>query len=118
MATHKSNRARPRRARSAGSKPALSSRRHGRAAGAVACARFPPHSTEGLRHLSVLVGRLQTIYGIAVTAEAALRHQAADQDVEIADCLRAGVCDPVADQARDLEAFVGHCRAKSPKPKS
>jgi hypothetical protein len=64
------------------------------------------------------VRRLQTIYGIAVTAEAALRHQAADQDVEIADCLRAGVCDPVADQARDLDAFVEHCRAKASKPES
>jgi hypothetical protein len=73
---------------------------------------------EGLRRLSTLVRRLQTIYGIAVTAEAALRHQAADQDVEIADCLRAGVCDPVADQARELEeALVEHCRAKLPKPK-
>jgi hypothetical protein len=76
------------------------------------------HSVEELRPLSALVRRLQTIYGIAVTAEAALRHQAADQNVEIADSLRAGVCDPVADEARDLEAFVEHCTAKAPKPKS
>jgi len=118
MAIRKSNRARPRRARSAGPNFAFSSRRHGREVGVAVSARLPMHSVEGLRHLSALVPRLQTIYGIAVTAEAALRHQAADQDVEIADCLRAGVCDPVADQARDLEAFVEHCRAKAPKPKS
>jgi hypothetical protein len=73
---------------------------------------------EGLQYLSALVRRLHTIYGIAVTAEAALRHQAADQDVEIADCLRAGVCDPVADHARDLEVLVEQCRANAPKPKS
>ena len=117
MAIRKSNRARPHRARSAGSNFALSSRRHGRAVGAVRSARLPIHSVEELRPLSALVRRLQTIYGIAVTAEAALRHQAADQDVEIADCLRAGVCDPVADQARDLDAFVEDCRAKAPTPK-
>lgn len=118
MAIRKSKRARPRRARSAGSRFALSSRRHGRAVGAVAAACPPLDSGEGLRHLSTLVRRLQTIYGIAVTAEAALRHQAAHQDVEIADCLRAGICDPIADQARELEAFVGRCRAKTPNPKS
>ena len=118
MAIRKFNRARRRRARSAGSNFALSSRHQGRAVGAVAPACLPIPSIEGLRHLSALVRRLQTIYGIAVTAEAALRQQAADQDVEIADCLRAGVCDPVADQARDLEAFIEHCRAKAPKPKS
>ena len=118
MAIRKSNRAGPRRARSGGANFALPSRRHGRAAGAGSSALLPLRSIDGLRPLFVLVRRLQTIYGIAVTAEAALRHQAADQDVEIADCLRAGVCDPVADQARDLEAFVEHCRAKAPKPKS
>jgi hypothetical protein len=118
MAIRKCNRARPRRARSAGPNFALSSRRHARAAGAGASARLPLHSIEASRHLSVVVRRLQTIYGIAVTAAAALRHQAADQDVEIAECLRAGVCDPVADQARHLEAIVEHCRAKAPRSKS
>ena len=70
MAVRKSNRARPRRARSAGSSFALSSRRHGRAVGAVVFARLPLHRSEGLQHLSALLRRLQTIYGIAVTAEA------------------------------------------------
>ena len=62
MAVRKSNRAAPRRARSAGSNFALSSRRHGRAAGAVRSACVPLNSVEGLRHLSALVRRLQTIY--------------------------------------------------------
>lgn len=117
MAIRKSNRARPRRARSAGSNFALSSRRDGRAVGVGASASVPIRSVEALRHLSALVRRLQIIYGIAVTAESALRHQAAEQDVEVADCLRAGVCDPVADQARDLEAFLERCSAQAPKPK-
>lgn len=113
MAIRKSNRARPRRARSA-----RSFRRHGRSVRGGAAACLPLNSVEGLRRLSTLVRRLQAIYGIAATAEAALRHQAAEQDVEIADGLRAGFCDPVADEARDLEAFAEHCRAKAPKPKS
>jgi hypothetical protein len=52
------------------------------------------HSVEGLRRLSALARRLQAIYGIAIAAEGALRHQAAEQDAEIADCLRVGVSDP------------------------
>lgn len=46
------------------------------------------------------------IYGTALTAELALRHQAAEQDSEVADCLRVGVCDPIADQVRELEDLI------------
>jgi hypothetical protein len=51
---------------------------------------------------------LRGIYGTAVTAERALRQQEAEQDPEIADCLRDGVCDPIADQIRALEEVTGH----------
>jgi hypothetical protein len=64
-------------------------------------------NAERFRQLS-LIPRLRAIYGMAITAELALRQQAAEQDPEVADCLRAGVCDPIADQIRALEEFTGH----------
>lgn len=63
-------------------------------------------NTERFRQLS-LIPRLRAIYGMAITAELALRQQAAEQDPEVADCLRVGVCDPIADQIRALEEFTG-----------
>lgn len=63
-----------------------------------------PTGTAGsLRQLTSLTLRLRAVYGTAVAAELALRGRAAEQDSEIADCLRGGVCDPIADQIRDLE---------------
>jgi hypothetical protein len=63
--------------------------------------------TEPSRQLFLVIPRLRAIYGTAVTAELALREQAAEQNPEIADCLRAGVCDPIADQIQALEKFIG-----------
>jgi hypothetical protein len=63
-------------------------------------------SVAEFRRLSLLVRRFRTIYGTALTAELALRHQAAEQDSEVADCLRGGVCDPIADQVRELEDLI------------
>lgn len=68
--------------------------------GSVAC------SVEQFRRLSLLLRRLRTIYGTALTAELALRHQAAEQDSEVADCLRVGVYDPIADQVCELEDLI------------
>lgn len=117
MAIRKFSRSRPRRVRSAGPSSALSSRRHGRAGRVSITSSLPIHSVEGLRQLSLLARRLQAVYGIAIAAEGALRHQAAEQDIEIADCLRVGVCDPVAEQARDLETLIEQCRAQQPGPR-
>jgi hypothetical protein len=64
-------------------------------------------NAERSRQLS-LIPRLRAIYSMAITAELALRQQAAEQDPEVADCQRAGVCDPIADQIRALEEFTGH----------
>jgi hypothetical protein len=64
-------------------------------------------NAERFRQLS-LIPRLRAIYGMAITAELALRQQAADQEPEVADCLRVGVCHPIADQIRALEDFTGH----------
>ena len=66
-----------------------------------------PLDAERFRQLS-LIPRLRAIYGTAVTAELALRNQGGEQDPEVADCLRAGVCDPIADRIRALEEFTGH----------
>jgi hypothetical protein len=70
----------------------------------------PPSSlgAEPSRQLSLVMARLRAIYGTAVTAELALRQQAAEQNPEVADCLRTCVCDPIADQIRALEGAIGH----------
>jgi hypothetical protein len=105
MAIRKSSRSRPEGARSPRSYRAVLPRPPGTAlggshTGALVC------SVEQFRRLSLLLPRLRTIYGTALTAELALRHQAAEQDSEVADCLRVGVCDPIADQVRELEDLV------------
>lgn len=69
-------------------------------------AGIPGCSVEQFRRLSLLLPRLRMVYGTALTAELALRHQAAEQDSEVADCLRVGVCDPIADQVRELEDLI------------
>lgn len=70
-------------------------------------ARPPPVPLEQWRRLILVAPRLRGIYGAAITAELALRRQDAEQDPEIADCLRDGVCDPIADQIRILEEVTG-----------
>jgi type II secretory pathway pseudopilin PulG len=64
--------------------------------------------TERSRQLSLVIPRLRAIYGMAITAELALRQQAVEQNPEVADCLRVGVCDPIADQIRALEEVTAH----------
>jgi hypothetical protein len=56
--------------------------------------------------LTMVVKRLQVMHAVAVTVERALRHQNCEQDVEIADCLRFGVSNPVFEQATLIEHFV------------
>ena len=68
----------------------------------------PSLGAERLRQLSLVIPRLRAIYGIAITAELALRGQAVEQNPEVADCLRAGVCDPIADQIRTLEEVAAY----------
>ena len=65
---------------------------------------------EQWRQLTGVVPRLRAIYGTAVTVERALRQQEGEQDPEIADCLRVGVCDPIADQIRALQEITEHCK--------
>ena len=49
---------------------------------------------------------LRMIYGTAITAQLALRQQAGGQDKEIADCLREGVCNPLADEIDQVDELI------------
>ena len=81
----------------------------------VPAASGPAVPVEHLRQLTILARRLRGIYGVAITAEIGLRGQSADQDAEIADCLRIGVCDPLDEQIRELEALARNLRADPPE---
>lgn len=112
MAVRKSTRSKAGRARPSGHSPARSPDVRGRKpTQAASCPAVP---VEPLRQLTILVRRLRAIYGTAVTAELALRQQAADEDPEIADCLRVGVCDPIDEQIQNLGAIIGNLQADSP----
>lgn len=99
-------------ARSAGSRPSTPARFRPRADVPLypAC----PQGIDWRGRLTPPVLRLRAIYGTAVAAELALREQAAEQDAEIADCLRVGVCDPLADQIGDLEDIIRPSRRPFP----
>lgn len=110
MATRKSYRSIPGRARrSEEPRPTVRTvtRRH---ADALDSTERPTVTEESLRRLIRLTLRLRGVYGTAVAAELALRGQATEQDPEIADCLRVGVCEPIADEIRDLEGLAQRFR--------
>jgi hypothetical protein len=106
MATAKSTRSKRARSRLTASCPPAS-RQSQPGAGGGSLVPSSALGTEPSRLLSLVIPRLRAIYGTAVTAELALRQQAVEQNPEIADCLRAGVCDPIADQIQALEEVIG-----------
>ena len=59
--------------------------------------------------LAALSMGLRAIYATAVATQLALRCQAAEQDLEIADALRAGVCDALGDRLDELGAIIMRC---------
>lgn len=70
-----------------------------------------PRADALVSSVELLAARLRTVFGTVITAELALRGQGAERDVEIADCLRGGVSEPLADHIERLEALaacVGH----------
>jgi hypothetical protein len=114
MATRQFSRSRPGRARLTGSNPSTQPPRQRRSAGVMTPnGTCPPD--EGVRQLALIALRLRLVYGTALSAELALRQQAAEQDPEIADCLRGGVCDPIADQIGDLEDVIHRLRGGTPR---
>lgn len=109
MATSKSIRLEPADVRSSGSRRQMPPQAPRQAGNGSTTATFALRA-EQCRQIALIALRLRAIYGTAVTAERALRLQSAEQEPEIADCLRAGVCDPIADQIRALEEVTGHSR--------
>jgi len=119
MAVRKSNRP-PSRSEGAGTNhprggrgPDAQTRR-----GASAPIRIEPVSQgpDVVRRLVLLALRLKAIYGTALAVEFALRHQDADQDVELAECLRAGVCNPIGEQAEAVRLIVEQFGSYLPEP--
>ena len=74
------------------------------------------HASDVMRDLVMVALRLKGIYGTALSVELALRKQDAEQDVDIAECLRAGVCNPIADQAESMRSIVEKFGADLPEP--
>lgn len=78
--------------------------------------RFRKQGEELHCQLTWLALRLKTIYGTALAVELALRKQNAEQDVDLAECLRAGVCDFIADQAGRVRTIVNGLGEEIPEP--
>jgi hypothetical protein len=68
------------------------------------------------RQLAWLALRLKIVYGTALAVELALRKQDAEQDVDLAECLRGGVCNAVAEHARTVESIVEGLGGEIPEP--
>ncbi len=64
--------------------------------------------------LRAIARRLTSIRATAMTVGLALRAQNGDQDLEIAACIRAGVCDPLDDQFAQLTAIIELLGGSSP----
>ena len=103
MAIAKSNRFGGRIARSPDRRRATRNRQRSR--GRRKAARVPtePPFEQSLLAIGL---RLRMIYGTAITAQLALREQAAAQDKEIADCLREGVCNPLSDEIGKVDELI------------
>jgi hypothetical protein len=74
------------------------------------------HASDVVRGLVMVALRLKVIYGTALAVELALRKQDAEQDVDIAECLRSGVCNPVSEQAETMRTLVERFGAQFPEP--
>jgi hypothetical protein len=59
-----------------------------------------------MRQIVWLSLRLEVIHRTAMATHLALQHQSFGHDPEIAQCLRAGVCDPLARQVRLAESIL------------
>ncbi len=116
MAAHQSRPSRPGRAQSSAGR-SEGGRRHRPQGGPARFAAGRIVRKERLRDLVFMTLRLRAIYGAAITAELALRQQAAEQDSEISACLRFGVCDPISDQIQALEHFIRLSNARGPRAK-
>ncbi len=119
MAVRKSNRPPP-RSNGAGTNHPRTRRVRGAQAkrGLGVRVRIEPASDapEIVRRLVLIALRLKAIYGTALAVELALRHQDADQDIDLAECLRAGVCNPIGEQAEAVRLIVERFGSYLPEP--
>jgi len=74
----------------------------------------PPHELIG--PLTEVALRLRFVYAASVTAALALRALNGEQDAEVADCLRMGVCDTLGQQVCQLKAILEGLGAKLAEP--
>lgn len=77
--------------------------------------REPPDH-EVSSQIAMLALRLNVVYAMAVSVQLALRHQSAEFDTDLADCLRHGVCDPLADQIDAAQIILKRLGGKMPAP--
>jgi hypothetical protein len=56
--------------------------------------------------LTAIAGKIACIRATAITVQLALRAQNGDQDVDIAMCMRDGVCDALNDQFTQLRSII------------
>jgi hypothetical protein len=60
--------------------------------------------------------RLRTIYGTALATELALRKQNAEQDIDLAQCLRSNVCGLVIELEEQIQGIVQRLGGEVPEP--
>jgi len=69
---------------------------------------------EFARELEQIGVGLRFVYSTSLAVQLALRRQNADQDSELADCLRSGVCDPVSNLAQMAQAILQRIGGSAP----
>lgn len=63
-----------------------------------------------IRDVHHLVLRLEVIHRTAITVQMALRHQNVENDGDIAECMRHGICDPLWHQVQRARVLAGRIR--------
>jgi hypothetical protein len=71
--------------------------------------------SQAVAELTELAASLRFISGTALAVEKALRHQNAEHDVDLADCLRSGVVDPASLQMERAESLVKRLGGRLPR---
>jgi hypothetical protein len=70
------------------------------------------YSRELIAELAGMAQRLEVIYSTCVTVQRALIGQNADQDTDIARCLRLHVSEPVSAQVERLQGILGRLQSR------
>jgi hypothetical protein len=73
-------------------------------------------ASELLGSLTGMALQLKSIYGTSIAVQLALRHQNAEQDSELADCLRHGVCDLTTKLFETVDTLVERLGTRPREP--